>query len=407
MTRTRRRQIFYASLFLFGTLIVCTLCWFLHGLFFPILTGAFLAYILRPLKNSFRAPWLNDELRIFILISFIIVGLLWSASAVRQLMPDTVQVAELKTRMRYKFNQKFSEVMGIDAETKKGNKFYEYFKADLQPILLQTNEFLKLSDEEKEWFIEEYKTTDDPQKREYYKYYLKNIYTRIDQPTERTVANTGVAKKHDDLIHGLSLWILTPLMLIFLLLDNGQIQHFFMRMVPNRYFEMALIVIDELDDAIGRYLRGTILECFLVGLSMAIGLFLLGVPLSVSVLIGFISGLINAVPFLGPMIGCVIGLAYALIAENIHPLIPGIGPQDLAVAVIGLVIVVHLLDNAVFQPFVLGNAVNLHPLVVIIGILGGSVMAGVLGMLLAIPTLVILRTCVQTLVKELKAYQII
>lgn len=406
MTRAKRAQVFYGCLLAFGITLLVVLCWFLKGLFFPILTGAFLAYVLRPLKNSFRAPWLNDELRIFLLVSVMMVGLLWAASALRSITPGPVQVAELKTRMKYKFNEKFAEVMNIDEETKKGNKFYEYFKADLQPMIQQTNDYLKLGEEEEALFLEHYKNAEDEQKREYYKYYLKNIYTRIDNG-ERTIANVHVANKHDDLIHGLSLWILTPLMLIFLLLDNGQIQHFFMRLVPNRYFEMALIVIDELDDAIGRYLRGTLLECLLVGLSMTIGLFLLGVPISVSFAIGFISGLINAVPFLGPMIGCVIGLAYSLIAENIHPLIPGIGPQDLAVAVIALVMIVHLLDNAIFQPFVLGNAVNLHPLVVIIGIIGGSVMAGVLGMLLAIPTLVILRTCIQTLVKELKAYQII
>lgn len=406
MTRARRAQLFYVVLLGLGAIALFALCWSLKALFFPILTGAFLAYILRPLKNSFRAPWLNDELRIFVLISAIVLGLGWSASALRQLTPGPAQVAELKTRMKYKFNEKFVELMQIDAETKKGNKFYEYFKADIQPILQHTNEYLQLADEEMGIFVDEYKGSPDPQKQEYYKYYLKNLRTRISEP-DRHVAAAASAKKHDDLLQGLSLWILTPLILIFLLLDNGQIQHFFMRMVPNRYFEMALIVIDELDDAIGRYLRGTILECALVGISMVIGLLLLGVPLGVSFAIGFISGFINAVPFLGPMIGCVIGLAYSLIAENIHPLIPGIGPQDLAVAVIALVVIVHLLDNAIFQPFVLGNAVNLHPLVVIIGIIGGSVLAGVLGMLLAIPTLVILRTCIQTLVKELRAYQII
>lgn len=406
MTKARRGQLFYAVLLIFGGMALIGLCWALRELFFPILAGAFLAYILRPLKNSFRAPWLNDELRIFMLIALILVGLGWSASGLRQLVPSTVQMAELKTRMKYKFNEKFIELMAIDQTTQKGNKFYEYFKADLQPILHQTNDYLTLGEEEEALFVEEYKKSDDLQKQEYYKYYLKNIYTRIDGG-ERNVAAVHANKKHDDLIHSLSLWILTPLILIFMLLDNGQIQHFFMRMVPNRYFEMALIVIDELDDAIGRYLRGTLFECFLVGVSMVIGLLLLGVPLSVSLAIGFISGLINAVPFLGPMIGCVIGLAYSLIAENIHPLIPGVGPGDLAVAMIALVAIVHLLDNAIFQPLVLGNAVNLHPLVVIIGIIGGSVLAGVLGMLLAIPVLVIMRTCVQTLIKELKAYQII
>jgi predicted PurR-regulated permease PerM len=204
-----------------------------------------------------------------------------------------------------------------------------------------------------------------------------------------------------------SIWILAPLIFIFLGFDNGQMRRYFISLVPNRYFELSLTVLDMLDDAIGKYLRGTLMECFLVGFTLAFGLFLLGIPLSVAVAIGVVSGLVNAIPFLGTVIGLIIGLGYALIAENVSPVLPGLNPDDLAIYVVVLVGIAHVLDNVVFQPFVLGSAVNVHPLVVMIAIMSGSLLMGLWGMLFAIPTVVVVKTAVETLFKELKDYRII
>ena len=66
-----------------------------------------------------------------------------------------------------------------------------------------------------------------------------------------------------------------------------------------------------------------------------------------------------------------------------------------------------MVDNVVFQPFVLGSVVNVHPLVVVIAIISGSLIMGLWGMLFAIPTVVVVNTAVATFFKELKAYRII
>jgi predicted PurR-regulated permease PerM len=154
-------------------------------------------------------------------------------------------------------------------------------------------------------------------------------------------------------------------------------------------------------------LRGTLTECFLVGLTLIVGLILLGIPVGIAVAIGVVAGLLNAIPFLGTAIALVIGIGYALIAENIKPLIPGLNPNDLALYVVILVVVAHVVDDVFFQPFVLGSAVNVHPLVVVIAIVGGSLIMGLWGMLFAIPTVVVVKTVVATFFKELKDYRII
>jgi predicted PurR-regulated permease PerM len=144
-----------------------------------------------------------------------------------------------------------------------------------------------------------------------------------------------------------------------------------------------------------------------VGLTLTLGLILVGIPLGIAVAIGVVSGLLNAIPYLGAVIALVIGVGYALIAENVRPLIPGLNPNDLALYVVILVVIAHVLDDVVFQPFVLGGAVNVHPLVVVIAIIAGSLIMGLWGMLFAIPTVVVVKTAVATFFKELKDYRII
>jgi predicted PurR-regulated permease PerM len=167
------------------------------------------------------------------------------------------------------------------------------------------------------------------------------------------------------------------------------------------------MVIDRVDTALGHYIRGTMIECTLVGLTIMIGLYLCGLNAKISILVGFIGGMTNAIPFVGTALACVVGSAFGLIAEDINPILPFITESNLIVAVFGVVMVAHLLDNAVYQPLVVGGAVHIHPLAVILGVFGGSLAFGFAGLLLAIPTIVIFKVVTETLFEGLKAYRII
>src|SRR5262249_12328121 len=135
--------------------------------------------------------------------------------------------------------------------------------------------------------------------------------------------------------------------------------------------------------------------------------FAIPVLASGGLLIWKLSGLVVPIIVGALLIALVICLSYALIAENLEPLIPGLDPNDLPLYVIILVGITHVLDDVVFQPFVLGSAVSIHPLVVIVAIIGGSLIMGLWGMLFAIPTVVVVKTAVENLFKELKDYRIV
>ncbi|MGB9475786.1 MAG: AI-2E family transporter [Candidatus Udaeobacter sp.] len=420
--RRIRRRIFYLTFAILALIVGGFLIWKLSGLILPIIVGALLAFLFRPVKDRFRVRWLPHELQV--LCSFALIGivLFFAFNTLRKHIPDEEEKLEFKVRLKYKLNQRYQQLVAKSPEGK-SNAIAPLIEKEVGPLMDKVNQALALNREERELFLKYAGGYNGkpPIENKFVDYFWANQksgkYVVPEKPAvgeasptvpaAAAAAQPPAAEEGTSLESKVSAWMLAPLIFIFLGFDNGQIRRFFIGLVPNRYFELSLTVIDELDDAIGRYLRGTLTECFLVGLTLTLGLILLGIPWGIAVAIGVVSGLLNAIPFLGTVIALVIGVGYALIAENIRPLIPGLNPNDLAIYVLILVVIVHVLDDVVFQPLVLGSAVNVHPLVVVIAIIGGSLIMGLWGMLFAIPAVVVVKTAVSTFFKELRDYRII
>jgi predicted PurR-regulated permease PerM len=420
--RKVRRKVFYL---IFGTLALISggfLIWKLSILILPIIVGGLLAFVFRPVKDRFRSRWLPHELQVLCSFAAIGVVLFFTFNTFRKHIPDEEQKLEFKVRLQYKLNERYRQLVAKSPEGK-SNGVAALLEKELGPLMDKMNQVLALNAEECNLFLKYAAGYNGklPIQSKFVDYFRANQTTgkyAIPEGTPTGAASPAApaapastqpstADEGTTLENKLSAWMLAPLIFVFLGFDNGQIRRFFISLVPNRYFELSLTVLDRLDDAIGRYLRGTLIECFLVGLTLTLGLILLGIPLGIAVAIGVVSGLLNAIPFLGTVIALVIGVGYALIAENVRPLIPGLNPNDLALYVVILVVIVHVLEDVVFQPFVLGGAVNVHPLVVVIAIIAGSLIMGLWGMLFAIPTVVVVKTAVTTFFKELRDYRII
>ena len=418
--RKVRRKVFYLTFTVLALVVGGFLIWKLSSLILPIIVGAVLAFLFRPVKDRFRVRWLPHELQV--LCSFALIGivLFFAFNTLRKHIPDEEEKIEFKVRLKYKLNERYRQL--VAKSEGKSNPVTGLIEKQLGPLMDKVNQMLELTPEERTLFLKYAAGYNGrpPIENKFVDYFWANQkggkYVVPEKPPVGSAAPTAPApaaspppavEEGTSLESKVSAWMLAPLIFIFLGFDNGQIRRFFIGLVPNRYFELSLTVIDRLDDAIGRYLRGTLTECFLVGLALTLGLILLGIPWGIAVAIGVVSGLLNAIPFLGTAIALVIGVGYALIAENIRPLIPGLNPNDLALYVVILVVLVHVLDDVVLQPFVLGSAVNVHPLVVVIAIIGGSLIMGLWGMLFAIPAVVVVKTAVSTFFKELRAYRII
>lgn len=395
------------------------LIWSLRPLIMPVTIGILLAYLFRPLKTLFKYRWLPEAIRYTIIFSIITGTLLLGFKFVQNNIPNAKENLELRVRLKYKFNEKFEKMMGLNNGNIKGNTFYNLIAQDINPIRTSLNKYLDLSPDEAEAFlnfrrgVEGYEAVSDT----YYQYFLENtkkspVVAEKKDEAVAAVTNITSSNSHEPsvlvyILSTLSVWLLMPIVFIFFLMDDGTIDQYFIKLVPNRYFELALTLQEEVDGAIGKYLRGISMECALVAISMVICLYIIGISFKVSLIIGALTGVATVIPFLGTAVGLVSGIVFVLIAEELHPLIPFVDIDNAAIAVIVVNIVVHLLDNMVFQPVVLGGAVNLHPLVIIIGLLAGSMLFGAAGVVLAIPTIVVLKVVSENTFRGLKDYRII
>jgi len=385
----------------------------------PTVVGALLAYACLPLMRKLKQKGFPDALALVLLLASFVVGISMVTELIRDIIPDANGKLVLRARVQYKMNQKYLQYIGVNKSFIGG-----VFAQEIDPLFKKINSVMSLDNREhsqlEQYYLENREK--DALLETYYSYHLSNrerekrkkikevieqLKTdelRQGQKEPKPKTESGILSEISEII---STWLIAPFVFLFLLIDKGEIKKNLISLVPNRYFELALTIIDNIDEAIGKYLRGTMLECSLVGISFCVCLFMIGIDIQWALIIGFIAGLANAIPFLGPAIGLIVGVLYALIAENMQPVLPFINPDDIVIWILISVAIVQALDNSVFQPIVLGSAVSLHPLVVVFGVMGGSIIMGVAGMLFAIPTIVIIKVFFSTLIKELKAYHLI
>lgn len=141
-----------------------------------------------------------------------------------------------------------------------------------------------------------------------------------------------------------------------------------------------------------RYFCGVLLEMSIVGFTNGFVCFLLGVPNAV--LIGVISGMLNIIPYIGPLIAVV--LSVIISCTSMLPLSPS--ETDIIYNVLKIACTflgVKMLDDFVLQPFIYGKSVQAHPIEIFIVILAAAQIGGILGMVFAVPVYSILRIVVK------------
>ena len=196
----------------------------------------------------------------------------------------------------------------------------------------------------------------------------------------------------------LSLVVIVPIVTFFLLADGHLILKAFLSIIPNAYFEMSALLIHRVTTSLKLFIRGQMIVAAAVGVMTAIGMAIIGLPYFL--VIGIIAGLGNLIPYLGPVIGFIPAL-----------LVVAMQPEGLTILpVFSIVIVfvfVQIIEGTFISPIAVGKSVNLHPLVVIIGVTVGGQLGGVLGMLIAVPLISIVKVTFEVLYSYLKSYSII
>lgn len=164
----------------------------------------------------------------------------------------------------------------------------------------------------------------------------------------------------------------------YLLLDGRKIQAAYLRAAPARLRRDAKELWDAFGDSLSRYLGGLALVMAIQGALSGVALWALGVPYAA--LLGAWVGVTAIVPFVGAVIGSIPALILAFLVSPV---------TALATAVAFLVI--QTLESNVLTPRIQGKAANVHPILVLLAVIGGGGVAGMAGVVLAVPLLAVLK----------------
>ncbi len=424
--RESRTKVFYTFVGILFISITIYILVALQSLILPVIIGMLSAYLCVPLLARFRRNGIPQWLGILILFGGFILVVFILARQVTQLIPNEREQLELRTSIMNKANERYMLYYGLSEPGGTGNFLHELIGSETDPMMDSFNTAIMLSESERELFESIYVLEDlsQPELGRIWRQYQMNLnqffYAEPEvRVIDRMLADADLEEEEEDyvdeanrsliavIINIISIWLVMPVVFLFLLVDDGKLSKNLIGLVPNNYFEMALTTLANVDRAIGNYLRGTLIESLLMSVTIWFLLVLIGFDTGPAIILGLISGLANAIPFFGSVIGLVICAAYALIMDDVNSVLPFITVENLILATAVVIFISQAIDNAVYKPFVLGKAVDLHPIIVFIGAIGGSIMFGFLGLLFAIPVIVIVKEIYGTLHQQLRDYFII
>src|SRR5262245_22544654 len=149
--RKLRRKLFYLTFATLTLILGGFLIWKLRILILPIIVGALLAFLFRPVKDRFRIKWLPHELQVLCSFALIGVVLFFAFNTLRKHIPDEGQKLEFKVRLKYKLNERYRQL--VAQPEGKSNPVIALIEKQLGPLMDKLNQALELSPEERNLFL--------------------------------------------------------------------------------------------------------------------------------------------------------------------------------------------------------------------------------------------------------------
>jgi len=167
--------------------------------------------------------------------------------------------------------------------------------------------------------------------------------------------------------------VLVVVILFFFLKDGDVIWNFFLRPFKGERLRRGRRIGTTSVRVLGGYVRGTAIIAFVDGAAIGIGLAILGVPLALPLAV--IVFLTAFIPLIGATVAGILAALVALVANG----------WVVALIVVGIVVVVNQLEGNFLQPVVMAQSLKLHPLVILVALTAGTILAGIIGAVLAVP----------------------
>ena len=189
----------------------------------------------------------------------------------------------------------------------------------------------------------------------------------------------------------------------FLLYEKGILRKHIINLIPNEYFEVSIAGLYKIEKLLSNYLIGLLLQMTAIFSIAFTGLSIFGINYAAS--IALFAAVINLIPYLGPILGAIFGILVGISTSGTQIFI---GNQFIimTIEIASVFAMVQLTDNVILQPLIFSKSVKAHPLEIFIIIFAGATLAGIVGMIAAIPVYTIIRVFVMEVYRGYKSYYI-
>ena len=196
-----------------------------------------------------------------------------------------------------------------------------------------------------------------------------------------------------NVIANVTLIIITvPFILFYMFKDGDKFPKTVTKFFPKDYRHEVIRILRETGETLSVYIRGQMIVSLLVGIFSFIGYLLIGLPYAL--LLGLVVAVTNIIPYVGPFIGVAPAIIVGLLDSPTKALL-----------VILVVVIVQQIDGNVMSPLIIGKRLDTHPLTIIILLLVAGNIAGILGMILAVPTYAVSKTIIINLYRLIRLRQ--
>lgn len=176
-------------------------------------------------------------------------------------------------------------------------------------------------------------------------------------------------------------YAVVPFIAFYLLKDMKEMQRAALTLIPQKYRKPALAVLRDVNESLGNYIHGQMVVALLVGAFAYLGYWLIGMPYPF--VLAALVAVTNVIPFIGPLIGAIPGIIIALTIST-----------RLALLALAVNLVIQVVEGNILSPHIVGRSLHLHPLLIIFALLTGEEIAGIPGLILAVPILAVVKVVI-------------
>lgn len=172
--------------------------------------------------------------------------------------------------------------------------------------------------------------------------------------------------------------VLTPILTLYFLVDKDFFKERIQKLIPKKHRLDIMYLAKKIDYSLSKFVRGRLLMSLYVGVITTVVLMIMGIEFAF--VIGFITGIADIVPYIGPLLGFIPAVFFAYLSSPIKVLWVSI-----------FFILIQWAENNILAPKIIGENLGMHPLIILLSIVIGGGIFGVFGMILSVPIVAVFK----------------